>query len=241
MADYEDDELDIDLRDPDDIGARIILLSALSVWPEINESEECVAWQKWLDAQDVLTVATESELGIVNGLAGAHLTESEADLCDRAIDSVVVLAWATALSDELPGLRLTTIDNDDLSERIPFPDEPIGPFLDQLLLRDETDVALERERAEIWNWRLAIEEIRRKDSGADPGEIEEAIREVVLESAISFAFTEIDAEDFLVEGVPVRKLEDEYLESLVVTSEERLRAFNWLCGLTDWDHIHPPE
>ena len=35
-----------------------------------------------------------------------------------------------------------------------------------------------------------------------PGEIEEAIREVVLESAISFAISEVDAEDFLVEGVP---------------------------------------
>jgi hypothetical protein len=152
-----------------------------------------------------------------------------------------VLAWATALYEDVPPLRLMTIDNNDLSERIPFPNEQIGPFLDQLLLQDEDAIAVERERAEIWNWRLAIEEIRRRDAGAERAEIDDAIREVVLESAISFAFTEIDAEDFLVEGIAIRKLEDEYLESLVVSSEERLRAFNWLCGLTEWDHIHPPE
>jgi hypothetical protein len=240
MADF-DDELDINLRDPDDIGARIILLSALLVWPEINESEEQMAWQKWLDAQGILSVATDAELAIIDGLSGDHLTEAEADLCDRALDSVVVLAWATALYEEIPPLRLMTLDSNDLSERIPFPNEQIGPFLDQLLLQDEDAIAVERERSEIWNWRLAIEEIRRRDAGAERAEIDDAIREVVLESAISFAFTEIDAEDFLVEGVAVRTLEDEYLESLVVTSEERLRALNWLCGLTEWDHIHPPE
>ena len=31
------------------------------------------------------------------------------------------------------------------------------------------------------------------------------------------------------------------LDALIVTSEERLRAFNWLCGLTEWDAIHLPD
>src|SRR6185503_8737636 len=101
--------------------------------------------------------------------------------------------------------------------------------------------ALERERAEIWNWRLTSEAVKRDSKGFDRDEIEEAIREVVLESAISFAISEVDTGDFLVDGVQVRMLEDDLLDALIVTSEERLRAFNWLCGLTEWDTIHLPD
>jgi hypothetical protein len=126
-------------------------------------------------------------------------------------------------------------------ERIPVPNEGIEPFLEQLVLRDEDEIALERERAEIWNWRLVSEEIRRQSKGANRDEVEEAIREVVLESAISFAIAEIDTEDFLVDGVPVRALAHDLLGALIVTSEERLRAFNWLCGLTEWDVVHLPD
>lgn len=237
MTEFEDDELEIELRDPDDIGARIVLLNALSIWPDLDDPGEVENWQRWLDAQGILPIATDAEHRIVSG---TRLSKSNIDLCDRAMDSIVVLAWACALIEEPPELRLAS-EQDGLIERVPIPRESINQFLDQLIVRDEELIAVERERAELWNWRLVADVLRRSESGAGRDEIEEAIREVVLESAISFAFTEIDAEDFLVEGVPVRNLEDEYLESLIVTSEERLRALNWLCGLTEWDGIHPPE
>ena len=240
MTEYGDDELEIELRDSDDIGARIILLSALSIWPDLDDMAERSSWQRWLDAQGVLSVALEPELRIVKEHSGSPLTAPEIDLCDRSMDSLVVLAWACALIDELPALRLAE-EEDGLIERIPIPGEPVSQFLDQLIVRDEELIAVERERAELWNWRLVAEALQRNDSSANRHEIEEAIREVVLESAISLAFTEIDTEDFLVEGVPVRKLEEEYLESLIVTSEDRLRALNWLCGLTEWDAVHLPD
>jgi hypothetical protein len=240
MADYEDDELEINLRDPDDIGARIILLGALSIWPDLNDSGERDSWRQWLTSNDLLSVATEAERNVFDWRSGARPSQEDLDNCDRALDSVTVLAWAVALSDGLPPLRLA-VDHEGLIDRIPIPGEPVGRFLDQLLLQDEDTVAVERERAEIWNWRLAVEDIRRNDTSADYGEIDEAIREVVLESAISFAITEVNGEDFLVEGVPVRRLDDEYLESLVVMTEERLRALNWLCGLTEWEIIHLPD
>ena len=237
MSDYEDDALDIYLREPDDIGARIVLLTALSIWPEISASDEQRSWRRWLDVQGVLQMATRDE---EVALAGPVTSELVSDLCERAVDSLPALAWATALLDEIP-LVEPEDEQAELIERIPVPDERIEPFLDQLLLRDEDAVALERERAEIWNWRLTSEAIRRESAGLDRDEIEGAISEVVLESAISFAISEVDTEDFLVGGIQVRHLDDDLLDALIVTSEERLRAFNWLCGLTEWDTIHLPD
>jgi len=237
MSDYEDDALYIYLREPDDIGARIVLLTALSIWPEISAGEEQRSRRRGLDTQGVLDLATRDEIDV---LAGPVQEEFAADLCERAVDSLPALAWATALLDEIP-LVESEDDQALILERIPVPDEQIVPFLDQLVLRDEDSVALERERAELWNWRLASEAVRRESTGADLAEIEEIIREVVLESAISFAITEVDTGDFLVNGVQVRLLEDDMLDALIVRSEERLRAFNWLCGLTEWDAIHLPD
>lgn len=236
MADF-DDELDINVRDSDDIGARIVLLTALSVWPEITDGSERRTWQDWLDGEALMSVATRLERDTLSAPVG---DETSADLCERALDSMAALAWATALTDAV-SLTGSSEVRDDLADRIPMPNERIDPFLDQLVLRDEDEIALERERAEIWNWRLASEAIRRASRGADLDEVENAIREVVLESAVSFAIDEVDAVDFLVDSVPVRHLGDEQLDALLVTSEERLRALNWVCGLTEWGVVHLPE
>jgi hypothetical protein len=237
MADYGDDELDINLQDSDDIGARIILLLALSIWPEVAEMGEHRSWQRWLNAQGVLSMATRTESTI---LSVRSLSDDALDVCERAGDSLPALAWAVALLDEIT-LVEPEPERAELIERIPVPDEQIEPFLDQLVLRDEDSVAIERERAEIWNWRLVTEAIRRQSTGANRDEIEEAISEVILESAVSFAIPEIDTEDFLIDGVPVRALDDDLLGAMIVISEERLRAFNWLCGLTEWDDVHLPD
>jgi hypothetical protein len=237
MAEYGDDELDINLQEPDDIGARIVLLLALTIWPEVAESDERRSWQRWLETQGVMPIATEIEEAV---LTARTLSNDALDTCERAGDSLPALAWAVALVDDIPLVEPES-DRAGLIERIPVPDERIEPFLDQLLLRDENEIAVERERAEIWNWRLTSEEIRRQSKGANRDDVEEAIREVVLESAISFAISEVDTEDFLVDSVPVRALDNDLLGALIVTSEERLRAFNWLCGLTEWDAIHLPD
>ena len=237
MSDYEDDALDIYLREPDDIGARIVLLTALSIWPEISAGEEQRSWRRWLDAQGVLDLATRDEIDV---LAGPVQEEFAADLCERAVDSLPALAWATALLDEIP-LVESEDDQALILERIPVPDERIVPFLDQLVLRDEDSVALERERAELWNWRLASEAVRRESTGADLAEIEEIDPRGRARERNQLCDHRGDTGDFLVDGVQVRLLEDDMLDALIVRSEERLRAFNWLCGLTEWDAIHLPD
>lgn len=235
-----DDELDIEMRDSDDIGCRIVLLAALSIWPGIDSGSERRSWQRWLDDQGVLAVATSLERAVLGTDSANRLTAAMVDACERALDAIGPLAWATALTERV-SIHETEFRPDDFAEAIPMPPESLEPFLDQLILRDENSVAIERERAELWHWRLSSEAIRRESTGRDRAEIEEAIREVVLESAVSFALDEVDLEDYLVDGIPVALLDRARLEALTVTSEERLRAFNWLCGLTEWDSIHVPE
>ena len=228
------------MRDPEEIGCRIILLSAIVIWQDIETAEERRAWQRWLSDHQLNEDATPAEFEILVHDDPTSMSAAWMDVCERALDAIVPLAWATALTD-LIAIAESRTAAADLPDSIPMPPERIEPFLDQLIIRDENEIALERERAELWNWRLAAEALRRQSLGRDRMEIDQAIAEVILESAVSLALDEIDLEDFLVDGVPVSALDEERLNAVTVASEERLRAFNWICGLTDWENVHAPE
>ena len=58
-----------------------------------------------------------------------------ADLCERAVDSFLALAWASRSSTRFP--LSSRRDEALILSGSPFPDEQIVPFLDQLVLRDE--------------------------------------------------------------------------------------------------------
>jgi hypothetical protein len=117
------------------------------------------------------------------------------------------------------------------------PNERVEPFLNGLILLDEETVALERERAEIWEWRIGAELRRRVTRGVAMVEVTEAIREVVLEAATAMVIAENDGNDLLVDGVEVMKLRDLEIGALLLVTQERLRGLNWICGLTEWDQI----
>ena len=234
------DSLDINLVDSDDIGCRIILLTALAIWPDHDSLDERDSWAIWLVEQGAISAATRAELVVLNDHRERELVEADLDVCGRALDALVPLAWCVAMTDELQ-LTLPENETTGLLDGIPIPSEKIEAFLDQLVLRDENDIALERERAEVWNWRLAAEITYRTTTGGEREDISEAIQEVVLECASTMVIAEMDGNDFLVEGVPVRLLNEEVLGVLLVASEEHLRGLNWVCGLTTWDEIHLPD
>lgn len=234
------DELDIELRNTDDVGGRIILLTALCIWPDHETLADRDSWADWLAREGVLPLATHSELIVFNDHRERELVESDLEVCNRAFDALQSLVWACYMVDEI---RLVIPDDGsaDLLEGIPIPSERIEPFLDGLILRDELDIALERERAEVWNWRLAAERTLRGATVGARREIQEAISEVVLECAAEMIIPDNDGTDFLVDGAPVRSISDDLLDSLLVASEEHVRGLNWLCGLTEWDQIHLPD
>ena len=56
------DELDIELRDPDDVGSRIVILTALCIWPDHETLEDRDSWADWLTREGILPLATRAEL-----------------------------------------------------------------------------------------------------------------------------------------------------------------------------------
>jgi hypothetical protein len=149
---------------------------------------------------------------------------------------MIPLAWASGLLGELPPRSGQDV-LESLLASLPTPEERVESFLDGLVLVEESDVALERERAEIWRWRTTAEVLKRDSHGVERVEVVEAIREVVLESAMVGVMPDNDGNDFLVDGVPVGGLDTEALHQSLLETDERLRAMNWVCGLTEWDQI----
>lgn len=230
MDDLEDVELDIELQDPDDIGSRLVLLSALVLWPTLDASER-KQWFTWLKLQEILSVATQWEIDELRSPS-----EDGDDISREAAEALVPLAWVSGMIGELP-FQTDRETVGAILESLPVPQERLEPFLDGLILLDENAVAIERERAEIWRWRATAEVMRRISQGVARVEVQEAIREVVLETAAAGVIHDNDGTDFLVEGAPVRELETAALDNLLLVTDERLRALNWVCGLTEWDQI----
>lgn len=232
-----DDELDIQLQDADDIGARIVLLSAIGFWPGFEAYSDRKSWLDWLQNQGVLEIATEAEQRFLNAKA---LAEADLDRSRSAFDAIWALGWCVHLHDQ-PGFALSDKPMNELVGNLPTPGGSMEPFLDDVLIRIEDEIAIERERAEVWNWRLGAEIMVRSRKGRSRDELREAITEVVLECSVSEAFPDVDGSDFLVDEVRVVDVDDELLEVLMVASDEHLRALNWVCGLTDWESIQIDE
>ena len=229
MDDF-DDGLDIDLQDPDDIGSRLILLSAVVLWPKL-EVHERKQWMTWMGSEGCLQVATDFEIDLLK-----HPDEGAESESAAAIEALVALAWSVGLIPELPS-RSHVDQISTILDAMPTPPERVEPFLNGLIQLDENVLALERERAEIWTWRLRSEILRRMAKGIELVEITEAIREVVLEAAAVGAIPDNDGTDFQLEGVAVREIPDEQFNDKLMIAEERLRALNWVCGLTDWELV----
>ncbi len=60
------DELDIEIRDVDDIGCRIVLLTTLAIWPDHSTLDERDSWANWLEQQGVLPIATRAERRVLD-------------------------------------------------------------------------------------------------------------------------------------------------------------------------------
>lgn len=120
---------------------------------------------------------------------------------------------------------------------IPELTEDVSAFSTTLDLRDEQLIADERERAELWSWRAAIENELPYVSAAERAELEDAIAEVADDIEHAGLFP-IAGDDFAVLGRAFASVDDETQALITEISTHRLRALNWLCGFGDaWDTV----
>jgi hypothetical protein len=242
-ASTPDDEIDINLRSPREIGTRLVILAALTrrlLIEDANADEESADdlfdLGHWLTEQQLDERATAQERRTIDAALG-HIPPSDRVDAEMASESLVTLAWAADLVPEIPPVD-EPADVHDLLDRLPSPWESVQPFIDAVRLRPEDEIAMGRERVELWLWRAMIEPERRGAHGQSRTEIDGAIKEAARESHQAGLISDVRAGDFALAGQPFRQITAEQQDLIGVVSAARLRALNWACGFgTSWGEV----
>jgi hypothetical protein len=239
------DEVDINLRPPDVVGARCIVLTALlrRVWIEASVSAglagdwagEAFDYREWLRTEglwDSLTAGEQRALVCAPG----EFREPELSAAAWQAEGLGTLGWALGLADRLPPGDLSDVAT--VVAAVPAPWDQTSDWLSEQVLRPEDLVARERDRAELYEWRISIEEPRRAATGTERSRNASIIREVSAEAAAADLLESPGAGDFTIGGRALASYTLDDLEKLSALTEERLRALNWLCGFgTSWDDV----
>ena len=243
----DDEAIEIVLRAPREVGARLIALAAICRRGSLEEAavqralgEEAEAerfdWLAWLSEQELTSQLTEEERRLLETPVG-RLSRDDASTATWSAEALVGLAWAAGLIPRLPAPTVAADPAAALSA-IPQPWDDPAAFFAGIALRPEEEIAVERERAEVWRWRVEVEIDRRRATGALRDEIETDLRDTAAEAVAAGLLPHLVAGDFAVEERPVRALSEERLAAIASIVTQRLHALNWLCGFGQrWDDV----
>jgi hypothetical protein len=239
-----DDEIDIQLRSASEVARRAIVVAALlqrmaledlAGRNDVDGAGENFDLREWIVVERLTDALTASEARLLESPLGSI---ARADRLDHSwhSEALAALLWSIArcalpapgLPSELPALL----------DEVPQPWDRVSNWVERAQLRSESDIARERELAELWYWRLGAEIERRHAPESDRPAYEQAIHEVVTEAAAAGYPADALRGDFVVSGRPVSDLGSEQLNELAAIAEERLRALNWVSGFgTSWDDV----
>jgi hypothetical protein len=233
----DEDYVEIELRPAQEVSERCILIAALirRLWIESSfASREPGDWsaeafdlREWLRDEGAWKSLTSSERDFLQREVGDATQDQIAGVAWQA-EGLTTLGWALDLVELPPPGKLGDITT--VVQAVPAPWDKIGEWTRAARLRPEMEIATERDRAEILEWRIGIERPRRQSDGQARADYMAAIAEVVLEARASGLLESVVDADFAIGGRPVASFDDPELERLSALAEERLRALNWLCG-----------
>jgi uncharacterized protein DUF4272 len=238
-----DDYVDINLRDADEIAGRAVVLGTLvrRAMLDVMDAEDdedpapdddlfdrdgirfdLLAWLKEQEPDAVEPDDTEMLAKPVG-----ELSDDELDLCTDATDALAALLWVIGQIESLPSPGEVDKLGVDLG-LTPEPWDDVAPFHSGAAMREEDEIAREREIAEIWFWRAAL------SSEGEPRDQEDrrAIRTVADEAAAARLVLTV-AGDFAVDGRPFALAEQPAKDEILAGAAARLRALNWVCGYGD--------
>ncbi|HYO29737.1 MAG TPA: DUF4272 domain-containing protein, partial [Thermomicrobiales bacterium] len=173
----EEDELDIQLRAPRVVGERILVLAAvcrrgflerspdeLAGDDEVDELEDAETERfdlaAWLHEEGLDGAATVEERSLLHTRVGRLAPDAVARATWGA-EGLVALAWTVNLVADPPAYD-GPAEIVDLLTRLPSPWDSVKSFLSSSGLRPESAIAVARERAELWHWRVGVETIYRQ-------------------------------------------------------------------------------
>jgi len=239
-----DDEIDINPRSPAEAGRRLIILASLlrrgfleqdiatdALGTEVEEERFDIL--AWLDDNGIIGDLTETERELLSAQRG-WIDDFDIYEFLMPIEELLAVAWYLKLLDELPDYLIESTHR-RLLETIPSPWDEVAPWLKGLESRSLDELAVERERAEIWNWRSIMERSRTTTTGKDLQNLDDAIRETSIEAVNAGLLPKLIDNDFPAGEQAYRSLDADDQDVVEVSSYDRLRALNWLCGYgTNW-------
>ncbi|HEU0115124.1 MAG TPA: DUF4272 domain-containing protein [Thermomicrobiales bacterium] len=235
----DDDSVDINPRPAALVARRATLIASLlrRVGIEIGVvgADDALAERfdlaAWTAAEGLPALATEAEAATFAAPLGA-LDPLLIEDATWDAEALVALAWALGLISPMPPYDAIANPLAALSA-MPLPWDSIAQFARSAKLRPETELAKERERAEVWRWRALTEMAKRDAPAATRPKLETAMNQFSREAAAAGFIAETKDDDFPVGHRPYRRISDEQLDDLAEIARQRLHALNWCCGFGD--------
>ena len=241
-----DDELDIMLRAPAVVASRAVVLSVVcrrahlelapgDLGPDDPEGER-FDLAAWIAEEGLDPILTPAEQRLLKTRVG-KLARAGVLAASWRIEGLAVLAWALTLLDDPPAYD-SPVEPTALLALIPAPWASTRALRTTANLRPESEIADERERAELWHWRAETAATSPGPSRGDDRDLRSLVREVAEEAYAAGLLAPLAGHDFPISGRPYRELNPDARETLAIVAAERLRALNWLCGFGPiWDRV----
>ena len=238
------EEIDVELRTPEEVRARVLILSsilrrlALENIPSDSEGDslaDAFDEREWLRDQELAGQLTAGESAFLDSRPGSIVPEVTREVSWQG-EALIALAWAITISD-MPPIDETS-DPRTILDLVPRPWDTIKAWVSDPGFVSESDAVRQRELAEIWHWRATTELLRRAAAPAARRDYEAAIAEVAAEARTAGYLPALQDVDFPVRGRSIKEVSDTEVDELVALTGQRLRALNWLCGFgRSWDDI----
>jgi hypothetical protein len=240
----DEDEIDVELRTPAEVRARILILASILRRLALEDAPTDAAGdlladafdeRVWLQDQALAGNLTPRESALLDSAVGSFAPEEIAEVSWQG-EAMITLAWAVGAVDKPPVDR--TSNPRPVMELVPRPWDTVQRWMSDPGIVDETDAVRERELADVWHWRAMTELLLREASVADRREYETAVREVAAEALDAGIVPALRDGDFATSGRRFEDLAVGDVEELIAVTGQRLRALNWLCGFgNSWDDV----
>ena len=236
-----EDELEIELRPVHEIARRLLILAALAEQMTFADGEvpspderasSTFDLREWLRAEEIWPDLTQDEILL---LAGGAQPGEEPDQfsVQETLEALGALAWTLRLAPDLQADLPAGVDT--LIPSLPHPWDSTATWMGGLELRALDEIAVQREAAELWTWRLLAEQDLREAFDDDRKELQEVIREAEREGRAAGV---LPRGGFRVQGRDISTLNPTERNTLLATSLARLQALNWVCGYGErWDDV----
>jgi hypothetical protein len=248
--DDEDETIEINLRPPAEVAARLLAVVAVARRGFLEQRPEAVAddtaeaerfdLRSWLADEHLLDALYPDELEMIEAPVGS-LEPDDTAAATWSIEAAAALAWTLDLISNIPAYDQPA-DAERLIAALPAPWSRTTEFRSSARLRSEESIAQERERAELWYdradtywWLLAATEEAETAAGGPniAADLEQELRQTASAANAAGLISRPIGGDFPTSEGPYRDLLPHQVEELEAIAFHRSVALNWVCGLTD--------